>query len=680
MLQLEDITMRDDNKTKAQLIAELLELRQQVEFLETKHSQAKIGLHESEQTRRSFIEKSSDGIVLINEQGLIIEWNHGQEEITGLKQSAVIGRPVWEVQCQMMPAAAKLEARCDQIETALREYFSTGSAPWLNMLQEINIRRADSTERIVQQLSFPIETPAGFMLGSIIRDVTEHKQATEALKISQEYARNIIDCSLDMIITVDMERRIVEFNQAAERVLGYHRAELIGQHVDILYADPQEAPLVHQLIVQDGQCAREILNRHKSGRVFPSYLSASVLRNARGEQVGVMGISRDITEIKAADETLRRRNRDLELLNGAGQTFISTLDLDQMLATVLDEVRRQLGVVACSAWLVSPESEELVCRQVTDPQGEVVQGWRLKPGQGLAGWVTQHGQSLNVPDITADPRHFKGVDAKTGLPLRAILTVPLQVKDMVIGVLQAVDAEVGRFSEADLKVLESLAATVAIAIENARLYEQAKQDVETKARLLREVNHRVKNNLAAIIGLLYAERYHVSVDDQVTYQAIIQDLIGRVQGLATVHSLLSASKWAPLPLREVINRVIHASLQSIPANKHVAVKVSPSDIQVKPKQANNLALVINELVTNTVKYALPDHGAGQLYVNITTQNEMVTLEFRDNGPGYPESVLRFEQHNVGMYLIQTLVRQDLRGELELRNENGAVTLIRFRAA
>ena len=147
-------------------------------------------------------------------------------------------------------------------------------------------------------------------------------QAEEALEMSQDYARSIIESSLDMIIAVDMNRRIVEFNKAAEETLGYCRQEVYGKHVDLLYANPEEAPKVHQLIVENGQCVREIQNRHKNGKVFPTFLSASVWRNARGEQVGVMGISRNITERKQAEETLRQRNRDLELLNRAGRTFI----------------------------------------------------------------------------------------------------------------------------------------------------------------------------------------------------------------------------------------------------------------------------------------------------------------------------------------------------------------------
>ncbi len=507
---------------------------------------------------------------------------------------------------------------------------------------------------------------------------TKQSRAETTFREYEEYAQNIINCSLDMIITVDMDRQIIEFNQAAEKTFGYRREEVVGQHVDMLYADPEEAPAVHQAVVEQGQCVREIFNKHKSGRIFPAFLSASILRNAQGEQVGVMGISRDITIGKRAEETVRQRNRDLELLNRAGHTFISTHNLDQMLATVLDEVRHQLGVVACSAWLIDPETEDLVCRQVTDPQGELVRGWRLKPGQGLAGWVAAHRQSLNVPDVKRDERHFNQVDQKTKLPLRSILTVPLQVKEQVIGVLQAVDAEVGRFSNSDTKVLESLAATVAIAIENARLYEQARQDAETKAMLLSEVNHRVKNNLAAIIGLLYAERYRAGEGDQKTYQAIIEDLIGRVQGLATVHDLLSASNWAPLRLSDLVDRVIHASLRSSPTHSYVIVDVPPSPIKVTPKQANNLALIINELVTNTVKYALTAQETGRITVQITNQDEEILLEYRDSGPGYPEAVLKLEHHNVGMYLIQTLVRQDLHGKLNLRNDRGAVAVIQFK--
>lgn len=523
------------------------------------------------------------------------------------------------------------------------------------------------------------------------QEITDRKRTEDALKTSQEYAKSIIESSLDMIIAVDLERRIIEFNKAAQDTFGYKPEEVLGNSSDILYADPHESPIVHQLTMEQGHCVREINNIRKNGEIFPSFLSASVLRNALGEQVGFMGVSRDITERKRAEETLQKRNQELELLSRGAQAFISTLDVDQVLATILDEVRQLLGVIACSAWLIDPETGELVCRQVTDPQGEIVRGWRLAPGQGLAGWVVQNGRSLNVPNVEDDQRHFKKIDEQTGLSLRSILTVPLQVKQNVIGVLQTVAAEYDRFSDTDRVVLESLAATAAIAIENARLYEQASQDAETKARLFNEVNHRVKNNLATIIGLLYAERRRSRVRDEDSYQAIMQDLIGRVQGLATAHNLLSASEWAPLSLEHLTSQVIDGALRLLPSNKRVEVNVSAfSSVKVTPKQANSLALIINELVTNTLKHALPEKGLGHIQVKIaledgpsSTSSEdgggySISFEFRDDGPGYPHEVLNQEHSNVGLYLLQNIVAKDLRGEFVLQNDGGAVARIHFK--
>ena len=222
------------------------------------------------------------------------------------------------------------------------------------------------------------------------------------------------------------------------------------------------------------------------------------------------------------------------------------------------------GAAGCSAWLIDPETDELVCWQEAGSASEIVRGWRLAPGQGIAGWVANRDESLIVQDTQTDPRYFQGVDEQAGLGLRSILAVPLRGKGDVIGVLEVVDDVVGRFTTADLTLVESLASTVATAIENARLYGQARQDAETKAVLLREVNHRVKNNLAAIIGLLYAEQGRVGMESGPDGQTLMKDLINRVHGLATVHGMLCASEWTPLPLDELTRKIIRAAFQMDP--------------------------------------------------------------------------------------------------------------------
>ena len=180
---------------------------------------------------------------------------------------------------------------------------------------------------------------------------------------------------------------------------------------------------------------------------------------------------------------LRRRVTELEaggeggLLNRVARLWSSSLDLDQVLASVLEEVNRSLGVIASSVWLIDPQTAELVCRQTRGPGSGIVQGWRLEVGQGIAGWVARAGRGVIVADAQLDQRHFEGLDGQTGVRTRSVLTVPLRVKESVTGVIQVVDSAVGRFSPLDLSLLGSLASSAAFAIDNAMLYARAQHEI-----------------------------------------------------------------------------------------------------------------------------------------------------------------------------------------------------------
>jgi len=255
----------------------------------------------------------------------------------------------------------------------------------------------------------------------------------------------------------------------------------------------------------------------------------------------------------------------------------------------------------------------------------------------------------------------------------------------VLGLLRLDSQTPGKFSPADAERILPLANAAAIALENARLYEQTRQDAETKTVLLNEVNHRVKNNLSAIIGLIYAELSQFKAQERSIYEAVMQDLVNHVQGLATVHSMLSASKWKPLALSDLAGQIIRATLQSVPLFKYIAINVTPSPVRVSPKQADSLALVINELATNTTKHALLNRDTGKITVNIEFESSPETgevrtkFEYRDDGPGYPPDVIDSDRQNVGLYLIKKIVMHDLDGVVILDNDHGAITAIRFRA-
>ncbi|NUN69904.1 MAG: PAS domain S-box protein [Bacteroidetes bacterium] len=145
-------------------------------------------------------------------------------------------------------------------------------------------------------------------------EVMERRRTEEALITSERYARSIINCSLDMIITVDNERRIVEFNDAAQRTFGYTREEVVGKHINILYADADEGKRIHLTTVDSGSVRSEVLNRKKNGETFTSRIAASVLRNEEQQLLGIVGVSRDVTEQKQAEEALLESEERYRLL------------------------------------------------------------------------------------------------------------------------------------------------------------------------------------------------------------------------------------------------------------------------------------------------------------------------------------------------------------------------------
>ncbi len=391
-------------------------------------------------------------------------------------------------------------------------------------------------------------------------------------------------------------------------------------------------------------------------------------------------LKHEIAEQKQIEAELRQYNRELTLVNRASQVFYSNLDTDQVVVTILDELHSMIDVYAYSVWLIDRQANEIVCWRATDVHREVMLGWRLPLGQGIVGTVAQRCESIIVSDTRAESRHFKTIDRQLGIEIRSILSVPLRGKQNVVGVVQIVDTLPKRFGESDQALLESLAEAAGRAIENAKRYEKSQQEAESKSVLLREINHRVKNNLAVIKSILHLKRSRLTTEEHASYQAITEDVMNHVQGLATVHNLLSTSDWSPLPLSELASRVINTSLKVLSPDKYVSVKVLPSTVWVTADQAHDMALITNELVTNTVKHALPHvKEMFEIRVQVSLDSNIIQYEFKDNGSGYPESVLSFPSgtHHFGFELISQIVHHNLDGEVRLANDNGAVAIIEF---
>lgn len=304
------------------------------------------------------------------------------------------------------------------------------------------------------------------------------------------------------------------------------------------------------------------------------------------------------------NEELKQRNRELDLINQSFLSINSSLELDRVLSTILEAIKNLFGVVGSSIWLKDQQTGEVVCRQAAGFQRNVVKGWRLAPGEGIAGWVSSYGDSVILPDTREDIRHFRKVADKMQVELRSIISVPMRAKGVVLGALQVVDKQVDRFDESHAMLLEALADASATAIENAQLFEQANREIAERKRVekkLKENEKELKDKSAALKEVNTA--LNVLLKNREEDQVHMEDII-----VANVKDLV-------LPFLEKLSRsqldekqatyvdIIQANISNIvsPFLRQIPMKffdLTPTEIQIadlvrKDKTTKEIAQILN---------------------------------------------------------------------------------------
>lgn len=177
--------------------------------------------------------------------------------------------------------------------------------------------------------------------------------------------------------------------------------------------------------------------------------------------------------MKSKTFELRKKIKNLETLIDTFLAFSSVLDIDTLLNLILQKAEELMDAEASSVFRIDEEKNELYFMTARGEKGKEVKEIRIPMGKGIVGWVAQHKKPLLVPDVTEDPRWFKGVDKKTKFVTRSIIAVPLFVKGKIIGVAEVLNKRGNKkFNQEDLEMYSALANQIAIAIENASLYKE----------------------------------------------------------------------------------------------------------------------------------------------------------------------------------------------------------------
>src|SRR5258708_14285560 len=182
-----------------------------------------------------------------------------------------------------------------------------------------------------------------------------------------------------------------------------------------------------------------------------------------------------MTDAAVPERRTKRQLQEVAIFNDVAKTLTSSLNLDSILQTIMDKMAEFFRPDTWSLLMVDEQRDELYFAIAVGEASDAVKNLRLKMGEGIAGWVAQHGQTLIVHDASKDPRFAKRIDESTKWETRSIVCLPLRSRHRVLGVIQLVNVTLHNYSESEMFFLNALCDYAAIAIENARAVEQIQE-------------------------------------------------------------------------------------------------------------------------------------------------------------------------------------------------------------
>lgn len=349
----------------------------------------------------------------------------------------------------------------------------------------------------------------------------------------------------------------------------------------------------------------------------------------------------------------------LKILLDVIKAMSAETDFDRLLQLIMKETTRAMDADRSSLFLLDRERSELWSRIALglEEKKEI----RFRSHLGIAGQVATSGQVLNIPEAYDDPRFNKEVDRQTGYRTKTILCTPVRNKEgTIVGVLQVLNKREGVFTPADEEMLEALSSQAAIALENARLYEdlrhaysELKQLDAMKGNFLANISHELRTPLAPIVGyvemllsgrpgpLTDRQRSHLQVVEQAVHrlQGLIEDLLAFVQ-MDQGELLIQPRRFAIGPLLEERAQAILRRATDRGVMVEIGVPPDLPDVLVDPKQIGRALLL---MLDNAVKFT-PQGGHISVGAKAsispddalpTWRNGYVEVSISDTGIGIP---------------------------------------------
>lgn len=409
-----------------------------------------------------------------------------------------------------------------------------------------------------------------------------------------------------------------------------------------------------------------------------------------GSEASVMLSNQQLyQQMRTALESSQRLLRQRQAIWAANAAVRSHSALEDMLAQIVRLVPSAIGTDVCGMTLLTGPGGQSVLAAVSPPYENLI-GRQTGPNP-----VAEEAFHLRKPLIIADAHNDPRLHSswQSIRDVGSILYIPMFRSDREpLGILALSRHQTGSFTQEQIELAQTFSALVALAVENTRLLEQTREDAETKTVLLRELNHRVKNNLAGIVGLL--ELRPPSMPEEV--REWLDRATDRIRSMASAHQLF-ASGVVRVPLDSLVAQTLAASTVSKSRSVDVKMDLNGASRTLGPEQAVALAMVLNELCHNALVHGLRQGGTLTIRARDGTDSikspiglgDKIVIEVADEGRGCPDSNRDPLQKvasadpasgssGFGLELVEGLVQRELKGRFALRSApNGTTATLEF---
>ncbi len=417
---------------------------------------------------------------------------------------------------------------------------------------------------------------------------------------------------------------------------------------------------------------------------------ASKLHAVQFEQLRTLcSVAGNHLDLLQALESTRSRLERLGLLYEVGQSLASTLDLQKLLNDTMELAAEAMHAHASTLMLVDPtDSNYLVFEVAHGTKGDQLQRFRMPKSEGVAGWVATHGTPVIVNSPDHDFRFNRKVDLRTGFLTRNILCVPMKMKGQVIGVLQVLNkSDDDGFDNEDLELLLTIASQAAVAVENARLYRNLREErdriIAAQEEIRRELSRNLHDGAVQLIAAMTMSLEHVKLLAKRKPELVsaeldeISDLANRA--MRDTRNILFQLR--PIVLEtQGLAPALDAYVERINQERHhtatVLLRVPMDMPRLDPKVERTLFDIVQEAVGNARKHA----RASRIMIESQQVGNSLTLLVRDDGVGFDMSTVQSRYERTGsLGLLNMRERAELiDAEFRLQSTPGRGTEMRVR--